>query len=257
MSKIKINNLEFSYKDTKVFSGLNFTLKKGKSLSIIGGTGSGKTTLLKILDGKLEYDGEVFVNGLLIEPGNEVLKNIHVIYRDYSFITDTVKKEIMYYTKKCRVDYFKLVDSLNDYFNFNKLLRKKIIDLSKEEEVLIQIICNVIGKPMYLGIDDLLSYLSLRLKVLVLNYLEENNVILVNVTSNMEDVLYTDYLLCLYNGISAIDGKVLDVLNNEQLLKRIGFSLPFLFDLSIQLKAYGMINKVYLSNELLVSKLWK
>ena len=72
-----------------------------------------------------------------------------------------------------------------------------------------------------------------------------------------EEVLYTDYILCLYNGISAIDGKTLDVLKNEQLLKRLGFNLPFMVDMSIQLIDYGMINKIYLNNELMVNKLWK
>ena len=63
--------------------------------------------------------------------------------------------------------------------------------------------------------------------------------------------------LCLYNGISAIDGKTLDVLKNEKVLKRLGLSLPFYVDLSIQLKLYGLVNKIYLNKEMLVRNLWK
>ena len=67
------------------------------------------------------------------------------------------------------------------------------------------------------------------------------------VTTDMEDVLYTDYIMCLYDGISAIDGKTLEVLKNEKLLKRLGFNLPFMLDLSIQLELYGLLNKSYLN----------
>jgi hypothetical protein len=63
--------------------------------------------------------------------------------------------------------------------------------------------------------------------------------------------------MCLYNGISGIDGRTLDVLEEEKILKRLGFSLPFMIDLSIQLKLYGLINKTYLSKEAMVKNLWK
>ena len=92
---------------------------------------------------------------------------------------------------------------------------------------------------------------------LLLNYLNSKKITLINVTSDMEDVLYTDYVLCLYNGIDAIDGKSLEVLKNEKILKRLGLSLPFMIDLSIQLELYGLINRVYLNKEAMVKNLWK
>ena len=99
--------------------------------------------------------------------------------------------------------------------------------------------------------------LDTRTKILLLNYLNSKEIKLINVTSNMEDVLYTDYTLCIYDGINAIDGKTLDVLENEKILKRLGFDLPFMFDLSIQLQLYGLINKSYLNKEGMVEALWK
>ena len=111
--------------------------------------------------------------------------------------------------------------------------------------------------PSYIAIDDLLIDLNLRTKILLLNYLNSKHITLINVTTNMEDVLYTDYILCLYDGINALDGKTLDVLNNEKILKRLGFDLPFMIDLSIQLKLYGLIDRTYLNMEDLVNNLWK
>lgn len=55
------------YKNQKVLKGLDFTIKKGEFLGIVGRNGSGKSTLLKILSG-IYYPskGEITVNGTLV-----------------------------------------------------------------------------------------------------------------------------------------------------------------------------------------------
>ena len=110
---------------------------------------------------------------------------------------------------------------------------------------------------MFIAFDDILVNLDSKNKLLLFNYLNSNNINLINVTSDLEDVIYTDYILCLYDGTSAIDGRTLDVLENEKLLKRLGLSLPFIVDLSIQLKLYDLIDKIYLNKEMMVKDLWK
>lgn len=55
------------YTEQKVLRGLNFEIKKGEFVGIVGRNGSGKSTLLKILAG-IYYPskGEVIVNGTLV-----------------------------------------------------------------------------------------------------------------------------------------------------------------------------------------------
>lgn len=55
------------YKELKVLRGLDFEIKKGEFVGIIGRNGSGKSTLLKILAG-IYYPqaGEIIVNGTLV-----------------------------------------------------------------------------------------------------------------------------------------------------------------------------------------------
>jgi len=50
---ININNLNFSYSNTPVFSGLTMKLEAGKIYGLLGQNGVGKTTLLKIMAGLL------------------------------------------------------------------------------------------------------------------------------------------------------------------------------------------------------------
>ena len=55
------------YKDQKVLRGLNFDIKKGEFVGIVGRNGSGKSTLLKILAGVYYPEaGEVTIDGTLI-----------------------------------------------------------------------------------------------------------------------------------------------------------------------------------------------
>lgn len=55
------------YKLQKVLKGLNFDIKKGEFIGIVGRNGSGKSTLLKILAGVYYPEkGEVIINGNLI-----------------------------------------------------------------------------------------------------------------------------------------------------------------------------------------------
>lgn len=55
------------YKEQKVLRGIDFEIKKGEFIGIVGRNGSGKSTLLKILAG-IYYPqaGEVIINGTLV-----------------------------------------------------------------------------------------------------------------------------------------------------------------------------------------------
>lgn len=54
---IDAENLSFSYPDKKLFSGIDFKIKKGDKIALIGDNGQGKSTLLKILTDQLTQTG--------------------------------------------------------------------------------------------------------------------------------------------------------------------------------------------------------
>jgi heme exporter protein A len=63
MISLEVKNLAKSFGCRKVFEGINFSIKNGKSLVIVGKNGSGKTTLLKILAGLLRPSkGEAIIS---------------------------------------------------------------------------------------------------------------------------------------------------------------------------------------------------
>lgn len=63
---IEVKNLAFTYagNSKSTLSGINFTIEKGQTLGIVGGTGSGKSTLVQLIAGLYEVtDGEINLFG--------------------------------------------------------------------------------------------------------------------------------------------------------------------------------------------------
>ena len=98
---IEARDLSFSYPDAslKVLKDINFHVKKGETLGIIGGTGSGKSTLLRLL---LQFyepgDGELFINGIDIKSlkNSELREEISYVPQENFFFSKTVAENLTY-----------------------------------------------------------------------------------------------------------------------------------------------------------------
>lgn len=142
------------------------------------------------------------------------------------------------------------------YFGIENLVSKKLTDLYIEEQLYIKIIILLTTMDGLVIFDDVLSYISDTNKKKILKYIKQNNIRFINFTSDIEEVLYTNYLIVLSSKGVAIEGKTKEVLNEEKILKRLGFSLPVIYDISKQLKAYGVIEEEFFDIDKLVVKLW-
>ena len=61
---LKIEDLHFGYNEREIIKGMNFTVKAGEPLAIMGHTGVGKTTLIRLIAGILEPgQGNILLNG--------------------------------------------------------------------------------------------------------------------------------------------------------------------------------------------------
>jgi len=87
MAMIEIVDVHKSFGELRVLRGLNLSVEKGESITVIGGSGSGKSVLLKHIIGLLFPDrGRVFVDGhelnKLDEYGlNELRKKFGMLFQ--------------------------------------------------------------------------------------------------------------------------------------------------------------------------------
>ena len=111
-------------------------------------------------------------------------------------------------------------------------------------------------KSSFIVFNDFLRLLNNHEKEILLSNLEKKNIHFVNITSDIEEALYADELKVVYHNRVMLEGSTVSVLKEEKLLKRLGYKLPFMVDLSLQLNAYNLIDSIFLDEEVLVDKLW-
>ena len=135
---VKTHNLSKSYNKTVALKNVDFCVKRGRIMGLLGPNGSGKTTLIKILTGLIKnYEGDIKINGF--DVGIES-KKIVAYLPDSNYIDNqwTVKYAMEYYK-----DFFEDFDELKAVSLFRILeidLDSKFKTLSKGNKEKVQLI---------------------------------------------------------------------------------------------------------------------
>lgn len=248
---ISIKDLSFSYPVHKVFHHFSLDIPY-QNVTIMDNTSSGKTTLLHLLAGELKADRGAIT---FLSKRSSVF-----VFENLSFDKDTVMEEFSFSLEEMHVNPKKIEEQIYVFaasFDIKKLLHQKIALLDKEEQYFIKILCYLIMQPEVIFFDNVLSHLRKEQRKLIFDYLKEHHILFINVTSNIEDAMISDYLIILHEGSVAIEGKPLAVFGEEKLLRRLGYTLPFQVDLCTQLKYYGLLQTNYLPLEEMEELLWK
>jgi hypothetical protein len=142
-------------------------------------------------------------------------------------------------------------------YNIYDLKDKKI--LTKIDELKINIVSNITNNKNneVFIFFNVLTYLDDEFKNKVINELNNNHKRIINYTSEIEEVLLFDYLIVEDKEKVIMEGKTNQVLKEEKILKKLGFDLPFIIELSNGLKYYELVDETYYNNESLVEDLWK
>lgn len=240
---------------------LDVDIKSGELVGIIGTNGCGKTILLKMICGKFK-NNSIYINGKNISNYSLEYKknNIVCVFDDNIYNTDNPLEELRYYLNKININTEEIDNRIRDfidYFVLENIINKKFIELNTESRVYIKILSLLIISPSLICIDDLLTYLNLDKKTKILNYIKEKNITLINVSSDMEELLYMDKILIMNKGKKKIYDKTDIVLSKEDIFKELGLSLPFIYDINNLLKSYELIHDTHIVEKELVDLLWK
>ena len=253
MNKLELKSISYKNKDNLILDDISFKVEQGVNLSIVGNI-SGKSTLALILKNKLKKDGDYLINGVEVVKSNAYVVDrfVSVVTKDDDFDDESII-DILFdmYDDKDKVD------EIVKYFKIDKYLKYKLEELTDEIKYYIFIILNITNNKSFLVIDDLLCYLTNKQIELIYKYAKKNKISIIDITSNLDNVLNSKYLIALYNGSIAMEGDMLSCLKEEKLLKRLGFKLPFMYDLSLQLNYYEVINDIYLDYKKLEEAIWK
>ena len=106
---IEVKNLAFTYagNSKSTLSGINFTIEKGQTLGIVGGTGSGKSTLVQLIAGLYDVtDGEINLFGHPVSQYTAAEKNalIGFAMQKSVLFSGTIKSNLLWRKPTARDD---------------------------------------------------------------------------------------------------------------------------------------------------------
>lgn len=233
--EIRFEDMSFRYRPDlpDVLSHINFTLKRGESLGIIGKTGSGKSTLLQLIVRQMDpTGGKVLYNQEALDSIhlNEYRKQISVVPQDVFLFSDTIKNNIAFgapdmetVTQEEITEAAKNAHVLHNIEafpeKFETLLGERGVNLSGGQKQRVSIARALIRKPQILLLDDCLSAVDTETEEIILRNLkklnEENQTTSVIVSHRISSLRNSDYILVLDDGKILEEGTPAELLSRE------------------------------------------
>ena len=224
---LEFKNINFIYEETniKALSDINFKLKKGESLGIIGPVGSGKSTLLELI--VRNYDpmsGEILIDNLNLKKHNKnnIRENISYVPQTTFLFSDTIKNNIRFGKNDAQmleIKKYSKVSCINDEIEdfpqkFDSILGERGINLSGGQKQRIALARALIKKPKILLLDDCLSAVDLETENEITSNLliETGNITKVIVSQRTSTIKKCNKIIVLK------DGKIIEAGNHEELI---------------------------------------
>ena len=224
---LEFKNINFIYEETniKALSDINFKLKKGESLGIIGPVGSGKSTLLELI--VRNYDpmsGEILIDNLNLKKHNKnnIRENISYVPQTTFLFSDTIKNNIRFGKNDAQMPEIKkyskiscVSDEIEDFpQKFDSILGERGINLSGGQKQRIALARALIKKPKILLLDDCLSAVDLETENEITSNLliETGNITKVIVSQRTSTIKKCNKIIVLK------DGKIIEEGNHEELI---------------------------------------
>lgn len=267
-NSIEVRNLSFRYQKEDAHLTLKqveFHVKQGEWLSIVGHNGSGKSTLVRLLNGLLEAEeGQVLINGQALSPENiwEKRQEMGIVFQnpDNQFVGATVEDDVAFALENNQVPPEEMqvrVEEALKMVNMWDFRDREPARLSGGQKQRVAVAGILALRPNIIILDEVTSMLDpegrKELMETIAAIRSQQAITVLSVTHDLEEVSLSDRVLVMKAG------RVESLQTPRELFQRpdlenLGLDLPFTRQLveMLDLDVSG-----YLSEEELQDYLWE
>ena len=227
---IEFKNVTFIYPNSGVVAlqNVNFTLKKGQRMAIMGKTASGKTTIAELLSRMFDVtEGQILIDGKDIRQHNlSIIRDrISCVPQDVFLYSDTVAANIAFGKPDATMDEIQMYAefaSVKDDIEklpeqFETMVGERGVTLSGGQKQRISIARAFIKKPDIVILDDALSAVDTSTEQSILSFFDHSlrDKTTIVITHRANNLLNYDKILVLDNGKIAEQGTHEELIRNE------------------------------------------
>lgn len=223
---------------------------------IAGPVASGKTILSKIINGDIETKEQIYLDNKCQENYKtlEYYKKVRLINAEYINKEMTIKDDLNQYIEDNKIEIVSK-EKLEEY-ELYKYRNCNIKDLSIENQIKYSLLKSIISKPENIILDSIDDYLEEEYLIDVIDKLKALNIKTIILSRRLDLGVYSSYMYIISKGKILLEGLPLEVMKEENILNKIGLSLPYMADLSVKLIDYDLLDNIENDIEELVRKLW-
>lgn len=245
---IEFKNVSFGYADNgHALKNLNFSIKKGETVGIIGGTGSGKSTLVNLIPRFYDTsEGNVLIKGTDVReyPFKQLREKMGIVPQTAMLFAGTIKSNMQWGKKNADIDEInkalKIAQAYDFVYQNPEQLERPVTaggkNLSGGQRQRLTIARALVSQPEILILDDSASALDFATDAALRKSLKEEtkNMTVIMVSQRVGTVRYADKIIVLDKGELVGIGKHNDLFNTCNVYKEICLS---------QLKPEEVLNK--------------
>ena len=224
-NSIEVINLSKSYKNKQAVNNINFRVRQGEIIGLLGPNGCGKTTTMAMILGLLKpTNGKVLINNKNIEDHRiELLHKMNFISPYIELPKKlTVKQNLTVYGKLYNVENLdNRIDYLADRLRLDQILDNITGELSSGQKNRVSLAKSIINNPTVLLLDEPTASLDPETGDFIRTFLEEyrneREISILLASHNMDEVKRLCSSILMMKG-----GVIIDEGKPEQLIKKHG-----------------------------------